>query len=104
MKNILVLCTINDKVKAENIAAELIKAKLAACINIIPSVNSIYEWKGEICKDNEFLMLIKSSEKLFEDLKNLITSLHPYEVPEIISFEITDGNKSYLDWLNSNLK
>ena len=104
MKNILVLCTVNDKTKSEEIASELVKAKLAACVNIIPSVTSIYEWKGEICKDSEYLMIIKSSENLFKDLENCIKSLHPYEVPEIIAIEITNGNKAYMDWLNGNLK
>lgn len=104
MNEILVLCTINDLDRAKNISKILLEDKLIACVNIIPKVTSLYRWQGEICEDSEYLMVLKSRSSLFEVLKNKISALHPYEVPEIISVEIKEGAKSYLEWLNKELK
>ncbi len=99
---ILVLCTINDKEKAKEIARKIVTDKLCACVNILPNVCSVYSWKEKLEEDNELLMIIKSRKSLFERLKNEISNLHPYEVPEIISVEIQDGNKEYLEWLSAD--
>ena len=101
---ILVLCTINDKEKAKEIARKIVTDKLCACVNILPDVCSVYSWKEKLEEDNELLMIIKTRKSLFERLKNEISKLHPYEVPEIISVEIRDGNREYLEWLNVNTK
>ena len=100
----VILCTINDKDKAKEIAKVLLELRLAACVNIVDNVCSIYRWQGEICEDGEYLIIIKSRRDLFEELKNKITELHPYEVPEIISLNIEQGSESYIDWLNGQLK
>ncbi len=99
---ILVLCTINDKEKAKEIARKIVTDKLCACVNILPNVCSVYSWKEKLEEDNELLMIIKTRKSLFERLKNEISNLHPYEVPEIISVEIQDGNKEYLEWLSAD--
>ena len=104
MKNIIILCTINDIKKAKEISKSLLESRLIACSNIVPNITSIYRWEGNICEDGEYLMILKSRSDLFEKVKTNIEILHPYEVPEIIALEITDGNKSYLDWLNTELK
>lgn len=95
----VVFCTIDRLEAAKKIANTLISEKLAACVNIIPKIYSVYQWKGEIVEDEEYLMIIKTRESLFEKLKKRINELHSYEVPEIVSFEIIDGAKPYLDWI-----
>jgi len=104
MSYIVVLSTISNKDEAKKIAKELIKEKLAACVNIIENVTSIYEWKGEICEDGEFLMIIKSKKHKFSDIEKKIKELHSYELPEIISFEIKEGYEKYLEWIEENIK
>lgn len=99
---IIILCNTNSKDSAETIATYLIKENLAACVNIIPKITSIYKWHNKIETDEEFLMLIKTKKELFNDVKDKINILHPYEVPEIISINISDGNKEYLNWIQSN--
>lgn len=100
---IVVISTINDYNKGKEIARKLVEDKLAACVNIIPKVSSVYSWQGEICEDDECLMVMKTKGDLFEPLKDNLIKLHPYKVPEIISFRIKDGNKSYLEWINNSV-
>ncbi len=96
---ILVLTTFPDIDTAQQIAQEMVKAKLAACVNIIPAGQSIYMWKGEICKETEHIALIKTTDNHYPELELYIKQLHPYELPEIISTPIISGSKEYLDWL-----
>lgn len=99
---IIILCNTNTKDSAETIATYLIKENLAACVNIIPKITSVYKWENKIEKEEEFLMLIKTKKELFNNVKEKIKILHPYDVPEIISTEISNGNKDYLNWLDNN--
>lgn len=96
---ITVLCTTPSREVAERIAELVVPKRLAACANIIHGVHSIYTWKGETCRENECLMIFKTSGDLFERLKMEISSNHPYEVPEIIALPILDGHRPYLDWI-----
>lgn len=104
MEYIIVLCTINDITKAKEISKNIINNKLAACVNIIPKISSIYYWNDKIVEDEEYLMLIKTRKNLFEALKSEIIKLHPYDVPEIVSLNISDGSKTYLDWISASTK
>lgn len=97
---ILCLVTIDDPEKAALIARHLVEKKLAACVNIIPEVRSIYAWKGQICDEAERLLIAKTRDALFEDLKAAVRSLHPYEVPEIIALDIDNGLPEYLRWID----
>jgi len=99
---ILVFCTINSKEQARKIANVLVKDRLAACVNIVNGVSSVYFWDGKIVEDDEFLMIIKSKSSLFDQLEHKIKEIHPYEVPEIISVEIEKGSEPYLDWIKNN--
>lgn len=96
---IVVFMTTNDITEAEKIAAELVKDGLAACVNIINKVRSIYRWQGEICRDTEALCVIKTVKGNFEALKDRIKSLHSYTVPEVIGLPIELGSAKYLKWL-----
>lgn len=101
MSEILVLCTTDTLELAQEIAAALVRNHEAACVNIIPGIRSIYCWEGKECNDQEFLLLIKSSEERFEDIRTRIRQLHTYQVPEIIALPITAGDSSYLAWLRA---
>ncbi|HOL21749.1 MAG TPA: divalent-cation tolerance protein CutA [bacterium] len=98
MKYIQVFTTTGSRKDAEKIAEELVKNKLAACVQIFP-VSSIYRWKGRIDRSREYLCIIKSKGGLYKKIEETIKEIHPYEVPEIISFPISSGSKDYLEWL-----
>jgi periplasmic divalent cation tolerance protein len=94
-----VLVTCQNISEAEKIAFSLIEKKLAACVNYIPGLSSIYRWKGKIEKTKEVLLIIKTQEKSLGELIKVVKKLHSYEVPEVISFRITGGNPEYLKWV-----
>jgi periplasmic divalent cation tolerance protein len=96
---IVVLSTCTSPEEAEKIARALVEKKLAACVNILPAVRSIYRWKNAIEDDQETLLLIKSSRALFNELRSEIERLHSYEVPEAIAIPIVDGLERYLEWM-----
>jgi periplasmic divalent cation tolerance protein len=89
---------------ARQIATPLVEEGLAACVNVLPAVTSIYRWQGELCQEEEALLVIKSNSRLFGQLEARIKQLHSYEVPEIVGIPIQSGHKPYLDWLNGQLK
>ena len=99
---ILVLTTMPDKNQAEQLAEKLVTAKLAACINIMPQMTSIYEWNGQLEKGTEHLILIKTRNVVYEKLENTLKAEHPYSVPEIISLPIEAGLQDYLNWIDEN--
>jgi periplasmic divalent cation tolerance protein len=101
---IVVLSTCASPEEAEKIARALVEKKLAACVNILPAVRSIYRWKNAIEDDQETLLLIKSSRALFNELRSEIERLHSYEVPEAIAIPIVDGLDRYLEWMAGVLK
>ncbi|XP_018413640.1 PREDICTED: protein CutA isoform X1 [Nanorana parkeri] len=92
----------NDKV-AKDIARGLVQKKLAACVNIIPQITSIYEWKGKIEEDSEVLLMIKTRSSKVPALTEYVRSVHPYEVCEVISVPIDQGNPPYLSWVEENV-
>ncbi|MHB2156055.1 divalent-cation tolerance protein CutA [Calditrichota bacterium GD2] len=96
---IVVFCTTPDTKTAEAIAQKLVENGLAACCNLIPGLTSIYTWKGEVQKDAEVLMMIKTDDRQYEKLEQTIKELHPYEVPEVIALDIKRGSKDYLKWI-----
>jgi len=99
---IVCLVTIDDPAKAAKIARILVEKKLAACVNIIPEIQSIYSWKGQICDEKERLMIVKTRRALFDKLQAEVKGLHPYQVPEIIAIDIEKGLPEYLQWINDS--
>ena len=100
----VVLCTAPDADTAQSLATTLVTEKLAACVNIIPGITSIYRWKGAIEQDTEQLLLIKTAAAGFQQLSARIRELHPYELPEIISVPIETGQQDYIQWITDSLK
>ena len=86
--------------EAPAIARALVERRLAACANIIPSIRSIYSWKGEICDDEEALLVIKTRRALFDALRAAVVELHSYEVAEVIALPIVAGNPPYVAWID----
>jgi periplasmic divalent cation tolerance protein len=100
MSRLVVLCTVGKAEDAEWIAREVVERRLAACVNIVPAVTSIYRWRGEVEKNDEILLVIKTRSERFEALREAIVSMHSGEVPEVIALAIETGHPLYLSWLD----
>jgi periplasmic divalent cation tolerance protein len=96
----IVMTTCPDQAIAEQIARALVAEGLAACVNILPAMQSIYTWKGKMETVTEHLLLIKSQTHRYADIQDRLRALHPYELPEIVAVPITHGLPDYLAWLN----
>lgn len=99
VKAIVAMTTTNTEREAKKIACVLVEKKKAACVQIIPKIHSIYEWKGEIHDDQEYLLLIKTQEKHAKDVMKLVRENHTYEVPEILILPVDTGSDEYLEWI-----
>lgn len=97
---IIVLVTANSQEEADGIATDLVGSMLAACVNVIPGVTSVYRWEGQLQRDPEWLLVIKSRRDVFDTLVERVQALHSYEVPEIIALPLTGGSEAYLQWLD----
>ncbi|XP_037031143.1 protein CutA homolog isoform X1 [Bradysia coprophila] len=95
--------TAPDETIAKTLARGLVTNKLAACVNIVPKIVSIYEWEGSVNEDSEVLLMIKTSTAKIDEISKFIRENHPYKVAEVISFPIENGNPPYLEWIGSVL-
>lgn len=100
----LILCTCPDNQVAEQLATSLVEQRLAACINIIPGLTSIYRWQGKLEKGTEVLLLIKSTQDRYAAVESAIRQQHPYELPEIIAVTLDEGLPDYLRWITASLE
>ena len=98
---IVTFCTCPDKATAEKIARVLVEGALAACVNILPNITSIYSWQGQIESAEEYLLIIKSPQKGYQAIESAILNQHPYELPEIIAVPIAHGLPEYINWIHS---
>jgi periplasmic divalent cation tolerance protein len=96
---IVVLSTAGSGKTAETIARALVAERLAACVNVLPRIRSLYRWQGKVVDDTEWLLVIKSRRSLLAALAARVRALHPYEVPEVVALEIVAGSAPYLRWL-----
>jgi periplasmic divalent cation tolerance protein len=99
-ERLVVLSTVATADDAERIARALVERSLAACVNIVPGVVSIYRWKGAVQRDGELLLVVKTRAEALPALKEALTELHPYDVPEALALEVKDGLAPYLAWLD----
>ncbi len=99
---LVILITAPTREKAETLGEGLVEKGLAACVNVIPSVTSIYTWEGELCREQESLMLVKSTSSLFSRVTEYVRQNHEYEVPEVIALPIVNGLKEYIDWVRES--
>ncbi len=100
---LVVLVTCPTAAEAKRVGRALVDGRLAACVNILPGVQSIYRWKGKVETAQERLLLIKTSRRHLPKLQAAIARLHSYDVPEIIALPISAGSRAYLAWLHDNL-
>jgi periplasmic divalent cation tolerance protein len=98
---LVILCTCPDEDTAARLARGLIETRLAACVNILPGVRSIYRWQGEVSDDAEALLLIKTVPSRFGDLESWVCEHHPYEVPEVLALPAEKGSEEYLSWIEA---
>ena len=103
-ERLLALSTVASAQDAERIARALVERGLAACVNVVPGVVSVYRWKGQVEREDELLLVIKTRAERFPALREALVGLHPYEVPELIALPIQAGHAPYLAWLDENAK
>lgn len=102
-ERLVVLSTVASAEDAERIAGELVVRRLAACVNVVPSVVSVYRWKGELQRDAERLLVIKTRRERFDALRAALIELHPYELPELLALPVAAGHPAYLEWLDAGV-
>jgi periplasmic divalent cation tolerance protein len=98
------LTTAPSREEATTIASELVSRRLAACVNILGPVASIYHWQGEVERSEEFLLLIKSTETKFLPIQTAIRELHSYQIPELLCFTVESGLEAYLNWIATSVR
>jgi periplasmic divalent cation tolerance protein len=99
----IVLTTAGSVEEARHIAQELVELRLAACVNIVPQIESFYRWEEKVERATEWLLLIKTTAEVFERVRDTIQQLHSYDLPECVMLEINDGSSRYLKWLVENV-
>jgi periplasmic divalent cation tolerance protein len=101
---VVALTTVASAEDAERLARALVERRLAACVNVVPGVVSHYRWKGELQRDEERLLVIKTRSERLDALRSALVELHPYELPELVALEIAAGHQPYLDWLDESAR
>jgi periplasmic divalent cation tolerance protein len=98
---LIVLCTCSGRDEAQKLAHAIVSEEATACVNIVPSVESVYRWEGKIESTQEVLLLIKTTRARFDALRDLIVRLHSYDTPEVIGVPVVEGLEKYLTWLGA---
>jgi periplasmic divalent cation tolerance protein len=101
---LIVLITADKIETARQLAEKLVEDRLAACVNIVPRIESIYRWEGKVCRDEELLLIVKTEQTSFARLEAAVRALHSYTTPEIIALPIAYGSAPYLKWLHESLQ
>ena len=104
MSAIVIYSTCPDIESAERISRHIVEQRMAACVNLIPGITSIYTWDGNSQRDPEVLLVMKSTKDRFDDIQNLRRDEHPYDLPELIAVAITESSPDYLEWIKQCTK
>lgn len=104
MSAFLCFCTCPDLESAQRIADSLVEERLAACVSVLPGLQSVYRWQGAIQRADEVLLLVKTTRERVEPLTARVASLHPYELPEVVAVEVAGGLAAYLDWVEEQTR
>ena len=99
MPALVCFSTCPDAASADRIAATLVEERLAACVNVLPGVRSTYRWQDQVRRDDELLLVIKTTGDRLDALRERLTAIHPYELPELVAVEAAGGSPAYLDWI-----
>ncbi len=100
----LVYCTFPSAQAAESAARALVETRAAACVSVLPGVRSVYRWQGEVCAEDEVMIIAKTTAERFPALRQELWALHSYDCPEIVAVPIEDGHEAYLAWVGSETK
>ncbi len=103
LEYILVMTTVGSEEQALTIANALVYKEIAACVNMVPAIRSIYRFKGKVWDDEEYLLIIKSTVNNYDEIEKTITALHNYEIPEILSFPMDKGKPEFLEWIRESV-
>lgn len=104
MSACLCFCTCPDDATARRIADALVEERLAACVSVLPGLRSVYRWQGAIQREDEVLLLIKTTRAQVEPLTARVASLHPHELPELVAVEVAGGLAAYLNWVEEQTR
>ena len=102
-ERLVVLMTAGSQEEAEEIANALVKEMLAACVNVLPGVTSVYRWEGEVQRDQEWLLIAKTTRQVLDHLVRRVQALHSYDLPEIVALPVVGGNQAYLRWVDGEV-
>ncbi len=100
---LVIFVTCSQREEAEQLARSLVEQRLAACVNVLPGILSWYWWERQVTRDEELLLVIKTTRSKFEELRKEVQRLHSYSVPEIIAMPIVEGSEDYLNWIDNSL-
>ncbi|SPP65036.1 divalent-cation tolerance protein CutA [Nitrospira lenta] len=98
-KIIIIFVTVHDQKEGRRISKEILTSRLAACVNIIPGIQSMYQWKGKIVQEKEAMLVLKTTRSRYRKLEQKIKQLHSYEVPEVIAIPLICGSPQYIEWV-----
>ena len=105
MTEVLILvCTCPDAATARRLAGGLLERKLAACVNILPEIRSMYRWQGELHDDSEALMVVKTVHQAYAEVEAWLLQHHPYDVPEVLAVQVQAGSAAYLEWVQNEIE
>ncbi len=101
---LIIFTTVDKEELADSLGNALVERRLAACVNLLPVGVSIYRWKEKVCRDREFVLMIKTSSHLFNEVRDTIRELHSYDLPDIVAVPIVVGEEKVLDWIAASVK
>jgi periplasmic divalent cation tolerance protein len=100
---LVVITTVGNEEQANLLASELVARRHASCVNVVSGLRSVYRWQGKICRDTEFMLVVKTLDSEYPAVEATIQELHSYELPEILAFKVAKGEPKFLEWIGASL-